>query len=90
MREKKCVLKPGISRTVQCHEDIVELVAKDLSQELEAENCVSSAMPRRHVSLSGAKSSVVIKCCVSEGALVILLQKSKIILSISIEEKICI
>lgn len=34
---KERVLKPGISRTLQCH--IVELVAKELSEELKAENC---------------------------------------------------
>lgn len=48
--KKKCVLKPGISRTVQCHEDVVELVvSKELSQELKAEKTVSSAMSHKLV-----------------------------------------
>jgi len=83
--KKKSVLKPGISRTLQCHEDTVELVARELSQELKAENCVSSAKSHKHVSLSWAKPSVVIKCCVSLGALTgDVVAKSKIMFSISV------
>lgn len=67
--EKKSILKSGVSRTVQCCEGIVELVAKELSQDLKAKNCGSSAMSHKVMSLSWAKASVVIKCCMSLWAL---------------------